>query len=190
MVHLARVIFLVMCCWPISSAAQDIEPRRWSHLPVNVSFLGVGYGFTSGDIFFNPVLKIEDASVDLSTLGVSYIHSFEWLGRTARLDVTVPTAKGSWEGLLNGAPASTDRTGLLDPLLRISVNLWGAPPLRGAEFATYRSATPTNTTGGVALGLVAPWGEYDPDRLIHLGSNLWILRPRVGVLHTREGWQF
>ncbi|PAW72348.1 MAG: hypothetical protein B9S38_05420 [Verrucomicrobiia bacterium Tous-C4TDCM] len=38
--------------------AQDIEPRRWSHLPIGANFGGLGYGFSTGDITFNPVLRI------------------------------------------------------------------------------------------------------------------------------------
>ena len=47
--------------------AQDIEPRRWSHLPLDTNFLGVGYAYTSGDIFLNPVLQIEDGEFDLNS---------------------------------------------------------------------------------------------------------------------------
>jgi hypothetical protein len=33
----------------LSCHAQDIEPRRWSHLPLDTNFLGVGYAYTNGD---------------------------------------------------------------------------------------------------------------------------------------------
>ena len=42
------------------AAAQDIEPRRWSDLPMNLNILGVGTAATEGDIYFNPVMQIED----------------------------------------------------------------------------------------------------------------------------------
>ena len=29
---------------------QDIEPRRWSHLPIGGNFGGVAYAYTTGDI--------------------------------------------------------------------------------------------------------------------------------------------
>jgi hypothetical protein len=51
--------------------AQDIEPRRWSHLPLDTNFLGVGYAYTSGDIFLNPVLQIEDGKCDLDTYALN-----------------------------------------------------------------------------------------------------------------------
>jgi len=47
-----------------------------------------------------------------------------------------------------------------------------------------------NTTVGVAVGVAAPLGEYFSDKLINLGSNRWILRPQVGVLHQRGKWEY
>jgi hypothetical protein len=43
-----------------ASAAEDIEPRRWTPLPVGTNVVGVGYVHTDGKIFFDPVLKIEE----------------------------------------------------------------------------------------------------------------------------------
>ena len=56
--------------------AQDIEPRRWSHLPLDANFLGVGYAYTYGDIILNPVLQIEDGEFDVNTYALKYIKSF------------------------------------------------------------------------------------------------------------------
>ena len=33
-----------------------------------------------------------------------------------------------------------------------------------------------------------PWGEYYPDRLINLGDNRLVIRPQLGVTHTRGRW--
>ncbi len=55
--------------------AQDLEPRRWSQLPTGINFVGVGLAYSDGDIFLDPVLEIEDASVQLLSAGVSYVRS-------------------------------------------------------------------------------------------------------------------
>jgi hypothetical protein len=39
-----------------------------------------------------------------------------------------------WTGILDGAPASTTRNGSSDTFVRVAVNLYGAPPLRGKAF--------------------------------------------------------
>jgi len=38
--------------------------------------------------------------------------------------------------------------------------------------------------------VVFPWGEYFPDRLINLGSNRYVIRPSLGLLHRRGPWEF
>jgi hypothetical protein len=170
--------------------AQDLEPRRWSHLPVGLNVLGVGAGRTDGDIFFDPVLLIEDATVELNAGGVSYVRSFEWLGKSSRFDVTMPYARALWEGLLDGEYASRRRSGFADPRVRLSMNLYGAPPLSGKAYMQYRQNNPVNTTVGVALDVVLPLGEYNSEWLLNLGNNRYVFRPQLGVLHQRRKWQF
>ncbi len=71
--------------------AQDIEPRRWSHLPLGSNFAGVAYAYTEGDIFFNPVLRIEDGEFEMHTAAFKYIHAFELLEKSARIDSNTST---------------------------------------------------------------------------------------------------
>jgi hypothetical protein len=170
--------------------AQDLEPRRWTHIPTDVSFPGAGTGYVTGDIFFDPVLLINDASFNLGAVGASYIHSFDLLGKSARIDVTLPWSTGRWQGLLDGVPTTVRRHGFGDPVARLSVNLYGAPALNSKEFAQYKAANPVNTTVGAAVALLAPWGEYSSQYLINLGANRWVVRPQLGILHERNEWQF
>ena len=170
--------------------AQNLEPRRWTHLPTGLNIVGSGVGATEGDILFDPVLRIEDATFELYTLGATYIRSFEVLGRSGRIDFRQPYGYGRWQGLVDGDPTAVRRHGLLDPSIRFSVNLLGAPPLSGKAFMDYRVANPTYTTVGAAVSLTLPLGEYFPERLINLGQNRYIVRTQLGVLHQRGPWQF
>jgi hypothetical protein len=187
-----RGVVLGALLWFLASAchAQDLEPRRWTHLPTGLNVLGIGAGRTDGDIFFDPVLLIEDATFELYGLGATYVRTFEWLGKSSRIDVTVPYANGRWEGLLDGESASRRRSGLADPRIRLSMNLYGAPPLSGLEFLGYRNENPVNTTVGAALVVTVPLGQYNSDWLINLGSKRYVIRPQLGVLHQRQAWQF
>ena len=179
------ILLIGLASLAMPSHAQDLEPRRWSQLPTGTNFVGVGLAYSQGDIFVDPVLQIEDADVKLVTAGVSYIRSFGLFGRSARFDVSVPYAAGDWNGLLEGQPASVQRKGLGDPRFRLSVLLYGAPALDRREFAE----TPASSTVvGFGLSVVAPLGEYFDDRLINLGQNRWIIRPQLGVTHTRGKW--
>jgi len=170
--------------------AQDLEPRRWSHLPMGLNVIGVGTGWTDGDILFDPVLLIEDVTFDVYPLGVGYVHSFELFGKSSRVDLTVPLASGRWRGLLDGEFTQVQRRGFADPRVRFSINLWGAPPLKGKEYVQYQREHPVTTTVGASLQIRVPLGEYTSERLINLGGNRWVFRPQLGVLHQRGKWQF
>jgi hypothetical protein len=184
------VLAALLCALADDAQAQDLEPRRWSHLPSGLNVIGVGTGRTDGDIFFDPVLRIEDSSFELYGLAASYVRTFDWLGKSSRIDVLVPYANGRWEGLLDGEYASRRRDGLSDPQLRISMNVYGAPALSGREYAEYRRNNPVNTTVGAALSVTLPLGQYNRDWLINLGANRYVIRPQIGVLHQRHNWQF
>ncbi|MGI9241630.1 MAG: transporter [Verrucomicrobiales bacterium] len=173
----------------ISSNAQQLEPRRWGHLPIGTSFAGVGYAYTSGDIAFNPLLRIEDAKLDLHTGAFRYIHAFELLERTMRIGLVQGYQQARWQGLLDGQAATVSRTGWSDTVLRLSTYLIGAPPLEGEEFKEYRkSVAGSETIVGMGIAVHLPTGHYQEDKLLNLGSNRFTIRPQLGVVHTRGRW--
>lgn len=154
-------------------------------------FGGVVYGYTHADIFLDPGLRIEGAELDLHTFGVSYTHPFEWLGKSARFDVVQAYQDGRWSGILDGAFASTSRSGLSDLTLRFAMNLYGAPPLSGEEFIEYqREVADGETIVGAGLVVVVPTGYYLKDRLLNLGSNRFTVRPQLGVVRSQGPWSF
>lgn len=168
---------------------QELEPRRWAHLPIGTNFAGLAQIWTEGEIAFDPVLRIEDGSFELQTSALKYIHSFELLDKSARFELTQAYQQGTWSGLLNGAQTSVDRSGWSDTALRFAINLYGAPPLKGKEFAAYRAEVAgCETIIGAGFAVVLPTGEYFEERLINLGSNRFTFRPQVGVIHTRGPW--
>ena len=170
--------------------AQQLEPRRWSHLPVDAQFISVAYLYTNGDIFLDPVLRIEDAEMELHTFNARYLYSFGLAGKSARIEADVPYVKGRWQGIVNGEFRTTEREGIADPRLRLSVLLYGAPALAGKAFAKYQNDHSTNTIIGAAVSLKLPIGEYFRDRLINLGENRFVLRPELGILHIHQKWSY
>jgi hypothetical protein len=163
------------------AAAQDLEPRRWTVLPAGLNVVGAGYVRLEGDVAFNPVLNIENATTSGQALAVSYVRSFAVGDKIARLDVVVPWANMRWTGLLNGDPATASRVGLSDPKLRLSIILAGDKP---DELAT------SNTVIGAAVTIGVPFGDYLEDKLLNLGNNRVYVRPQLGVLHTRGNWSY
>ena len=114
------ITFLTLPC-----AAQDLQPRRWGHLPIDTNFSGLGYAFTGADVAFDPVLLIEDVKLDLNSLPLKYIRTFELLGKSARIDVLQAYQDAEWNGLVDGVPTRVTRSGWSDTVLRFAVNLVG-----------------------------------------------------------------
>ena len=168
--------------------ALEPEPHKWNHLPVGINFAGVGYAYSEADIFLDPTLLLEDVELELHTWAGKYIRTFELFARSARIDLTQAYQEGEWTGLLNGSPASTSRRGLSDTFVRLALNLYGAPPLKGKDFAVYRAENKDETIIGVALAVRLPTGNYKDDKLLNLGKNRFAFRPQLGFIHSWGRW--
>jgi hypothetical protein len=186
----ALIGFLLPATVAAQAFAQDMEPRRWSHLPVGTNLAGASYVYSTGEIRIDPELRIENAQVEMHTFVAAYSRYFGVQGTTARLDVQLPVALGHWNGLVNGVPQSISREGLADPRIRLSVNLLGAPALEEEAFREYLKTHQTRTLAGLGLAMRVPLGEYMDDKLINLGENRFSFEPQVGVVHTEGPWSF
>ena len=182
--------FLLILASAVVAEAQELEPRRWTHLPTATNIHGAGYAYADGDLAFDPVLLIEDTTVELHTVGIKYIRTFEVLGHSARVDLGGAYQDGTWKGTLDGVLARAERNGWADPVVRLAVNLYGAPPLKGREFATYRAGLERETIVGVGVAVHVPLGQYLDAKLINLGTNRFTIRPQLGVVHNRGKWGF
>ena len=77
-------------CPPLS--AQEVEIRRWNHLPIDENFVTANFGRTDGDIAVDPVLLLDDVSVEMDTWLLGYIRTFELFDKTARVDMCLAGA--------------------------------------------------------------------------------------------------
>ncbi len=155
---------------------------------MNVNFAGGGYVYTTGDIIFDPVLLVENVELEMHSVIFQYIRTFEFLGKSARVDFVQGYQDAIWKGLLEGQPASAYRSGLSDGSIRFAVNLWGAPPLKGKEFVDYRVKTDIETIIGAAIVMQVPSGNYLDDKLLNIGTNRFTFKPQFGVVHNRGPW--
>ncbi len=182
---LAVFVLLLMFINMNSAFAQDLEPRRWTQMPTGLNFVGIGYGYIDGDITFDPVLLVEDATFDMHAVSMVYVRSFGLFGKSARVDFTLPYRAGRWQGTVNDEFVHFRRRGLGDARIRFSTLLYGGPAQTTQEFVKSEKA---RTVVGVAVAVTMPTGKYNQDRLINLGSNRWLIRPQLGVTHRRGKW--
>ncbi len=134
----------LMFCWAGQLCAQDLEPRRWSQMPTGLNFIGIGIGHVEGDIFFDPVLLIEDAKFDMEAAGLVYVRSFSVAGKSARVDFSLPYRAGRWEGTLDGEPVHLRRRGFADPRIRFSMLLYGGPRRRRQNLPRAKNPIPSS----------------------------------------------
>jgi hypothetical protein len=167
-----------------STSAQELVPAAYTPAPYGVNVLNLAATYNTGDLAFDPSGPIEDASarIYISTLG--YIRTLNVAGRSANIGAIVPYVLGHLEGLYLGEPAFADRSGLGDLGVRVAVNLFGAPAMSPKEFSTYRA----RTLVGASLIVMAPTGQYDPTKLINIGTNRWAFKPEVGIVRVMGRW--
>jgi hypothetical protein len=108
----------------------------------------------------------------------------DFFGATAKLTALVPFGWGDWTGQWEGEQADASRRGFGDPAVSLLVNFVGAPALTSREMRTYSEGTII----GASLMAIIPLGQYDPDKLINLGSNRWAFRTRLGASRRIGRW--
>ena len=159
-------------------SAQDLEPRAYSASPIGTSFVGVGFGRSSGDISFDPTIPITNVKATVYSPALGLGQTFGVLGRQALLTVALPYAWGNVTGDVGNEEGSVYRSGLADVKARFSINLRGSPAMTPKEFA---KRPQRSFIIGTSLTMTAPAGQYSGEKLINLGTNRWSFKPEVGV---------
>jgi len=157
--------------------AAEIEPRAYLNTPVGMNFVIAGYAYSQGGLSTDPASPLQDAKLKINTGLFAYARGLNLWGRSGKIDVVLPYSDLSGTALVNGKPAERNVSGLNDPRVRLSVNFIGAPALSKQEFASYKQ----DLIVGASLQVGAPLGQYDPDRLVNLGTNRWFIKPEIGV---------
>ena len=161
----------------LSVCGQDLEPRAYSNTPLGLNFLIAGYTFTWGGVALDASLPLKDAHIEVNVASIAYARSFELFGQSAKVDVVLPYAWLSGKAELAGQPMERVVSGFGDPRVRLSANFYGAPALSIKEFQEYRQ----DLIVGGSVYVWAPWGQYDPTKLVNLGTNRWAFKAELGI---------
>jgi len=169
------LLCLLLLAAPLS--AQDLDPRAYARVPVNGTFLITGFAVSHGGVVSDPALPVQniDATVEAPSIGLA--RSFSLFGKTAQAFGALPYSWAQASGTVLGDAGSITRAGLSDMRFRLSVLVRGAPAASMLEILK----APRRTVLGTSLTVVAPTGQFFPDRLINLGTNRWAFKPELAL---------
>jgi hypothetical protein len=159
------------------SQAQDLDPRAYARIPVNVTVLIAGFGYSHGGIVTDATLPVEDLVAKIGSPSIAAVHSFSLFGQTAQASAVLPYAWGDVSAIVGGTPQSTTRSGISDMRFKFSYLLLGAPATAPKDLAK----APRKTILGTSLSIVAPTGQYMPEKLINLGTYRWAFKPELAL---------
>jgi hypothetical protein len=151
---------------------------------VGANFLIGGYVYTRGGIGFDTSLPITDPKLTISSAVVGYARALDLWGTSGKFDVIVPYTWLSGSAMYQGDPVQRKVNGFGDPLLRLSVNFYGAPALALPAFRSYEQ----DLIIGASLQVSVPAGQYDDTRIVNLGAHRWFFKPEVGLSKAHGPW--
>lgn len=182
--HHRQIITCFFLALSSHTGAQEIEPRTYTNAPIGVNFAVVGIGYSDGGISFDPAVPLTNAKLKTDLAAMGYARVLEIGGQSARLELIAPYASVNGTAEYIGQPVSREVSGFGDPKLRLSMNFLGAPALNLKEFAVYQH----DLIIGGSLQVSLPIGQYDPDKLVNIGSNRWYIKPELGISKGLGRW--
>ncbi|MCK7538453.1 MAG: transporter [Marinilabiliales bacterium] len=163
---------VILFLWNLSSAfAQDLEPRAYTNIPRGLNFVLAGYSYSQGGVVFDPTIPLENADIHIHGTVFAWARSIKVGPMSGKVDVILPYGWLSGSAEYDGQTVTRVVSGLADPRIRMSVNFIGAPSLPLSGFKDYKQ----NFVLGGSLQVFLPLGQYDPLRLVNLGTNRYSL---------------
>jgi hypothetical protein len=160
--------------------AQDLEPRAYTNIPTGLNFIAAGYAYTAGGVIFDPTIPLDNANIKVHGAVLAFARSIKVGGMSGKVDIILPYAWLSGSAEINGEKVYRDISGFGDTRLRMSVNFFGAPALPLSGFKDYKQ----DLVIGASLQVFLPMGQYDPDRLVNIGTHRFTFKPELGISKT------
>jgi hypothetical protein len=163
-----------------SSYSQDLEPRAYTNIPRGINFVLAGYNYSQGGVVFDPTIPLDNADIHIHGTVFAWARSIKVGPMSGKVDVIIPYGWLSGSAEYDGQIVTRVVSGLADPRIRMSVNFIGAPSLPLSGFKDYKQSF---VLGG-SLQVFLPLGQYDPLRLVNLGTNRYSFKPELGASKT------
>jgi hypothetical protein len=179
-------LFVFWLLYAAGLEAQDLEPRLYSNAPVGVNFLVAGYAAQEGNVLFDPAIGLENADLTIDGPVVGYARSVKFGGMSGKVDGGIANVCLSGSADYQGQHYTRDTCGWTDAKLRASVMFIGAPAMTLQEFAGNRQ----NFVVGTSVQITLPVGDYDPARLVNIGTNRGTVKVEIGMAKAVQLWNF
>jgi Putative MetA-pathway of phenol degradation len=176
--------FLTCSLFAPISLTQDLAPRAYIITPVHSNAVTLSYSFFDGTLTFDGTVPITGATARFHVSVFNYSHSLNFFGRSANFLLSLPYGVGNFRGNVVDAEVLAYRSGFLPASLRFSVNIKGGPAMNAQEFSKWNQ----KTILGVSVRVVPLTGQYDPTKLINLGTNRWAFKPELGYSRRWGHW--
>lgn len=169
-----KLLLVVLVALPSLSGAQEIEARTYSNAPIGINFLSAG------------IAQAKSGNYTLTSEVMSLTHVFDVAGQSGKLTLVLPYGQLTGSTTVGEHSVNASTEGLSDPLIKASVNLYGAPALALDEFKSYQQ----DLIIGVSLAASVPWGKYDDNQMMNVGANRWFIQPGIGASKAIGPWRF
>ena len=166
--------------------AQFTEAHNYDNTPVGLNQIELAYTYTRANASLDTSLVVQGARVNLNQGSISYSRYFGFVHRLAWVEATLPLA--GLDGSVSGTVVQSSLAGVGDSSYTFAMLLKGGPALTVEQFEDYKPATSV----GVSLGVTAPTGLYNTNKILNLGSGRWSFKPELSFSHPfgpEQKWQ-
>lgn len=168
---------LALCLCLTSASAQDLEPRAYTHFPIDLTLLSLGGTYSHGSVVTDPTIPLENLEASVVSLSLGVSRTFSIAGQTAQIMAVLPISWAEASALVFGEDSSTTRFGQADMRFRLSWLPFGAPATDVRSIASAER----KTIVGTSLAVIAPTGQAFSDRLINIGTHRWSFKPEIAL---------
>lgn len=174
-------LLLLLLALPNITFAQGDGPRSQLLLPTGVNVVAPAYIHLSGNYNFGENILVQGADIKSDILVITYTRAFSLADHYAQVWINPVFGKVDGNGTVTNQTTGgattleADVSGLGDLLVNFKFGLIGSPALNLTDFAKHEQTFQVSFFGSIS----APIGDYESDRFLNLGTNVWSFR--VGV---------
>ena len=188
MTNKLRVAFVLIVILFLGSSrvfAQLDGARVYWPLPKNTNIVAVHFGTGTMNATWNNFELLQPGlNIQNNIYMLTYTRVQPIFGRTTNWTVIIPAADIQTNTSLPDPGLSQLAKGLADPGLSATINLLGAPGMRAKDYIRYDLTTTLN----FGFKTTFPFGNYDDEELLNIGSNRFKFKFFLPIVHSFTFW--